>query len=89
MKSRYTMFNGKHEIVGFAFVVDGNPAQIEKIFVIGENQGHEEALIRAVCLDADREHKNLRACGIEVDLAPFGFDSTGSRKWVQLPKVVV
>lgn len=61
MKPTYTMYDGKHQVVGFAFTMDGNPALLTGVHVIPKyrGHGHGRALVTAVCRDADREHKDL------------------------------
>lgn len=61
MKHEYVMYNGNHEVVGMAFVVDGKPAFVTRLFVLEKfrGQGHGRALLRLVCRDATRERKAL------------------------------
>lgn len=106
MRSTYTMYDGNHQAVGFAFTTEltGRPVELSRLYVLPgstRGKGHGRALLRAVCKDADREHKNLM---IKLELEPemdfarlitlfqeFGFkrqeSSIMTRVWVQLPKV--
>lgn len=61
MKTVYTMRNGDREPVGFAFVEDGRPALLTQMLILDNyrGQGHIEALLRLVCLEADRERKDI------------------------------
>lgn len=61
MKPTYSMFDGNHNIVGFAFTLDGNPALLTGVHVLPQyrGHGHGRALVGQVCRDADREHKDL------------------------------
>lgn len=61
MKPVYIMYDGQHNIVGFAYTIDGRPALLTSLNVRSpyRGNGHARALLRAVCIDADREMRDL------------------------------
>lgn len=65
MKPVYTMWDGQKNIVGYAMTMGsdhwGEPALLTTLYVIPKYRGlgHGPALLKAVCKDADREHKDL------------------------------
>lgn len=61
MRPMYIMFNGNHEVVGMATTINGFPAYLTHLSIerAHRGQGHGRALLRLVCRDADREHRDL------------------------------
>lgn len=64
MKPAYVMYDGKRNVVGLAYTIDGQngkPTLLARIFVSPEQRGkgHARALLNAVTVDADREYKDL------------------------------
>lgn len=105
MKPAYLMYDGERHIVGLAYTVGENPVILTSIFVSPEERGkgHGRALLKAVCTDADREHKNVMLSvdpnpGIDRDrlvklCLSFGFEhliddaTTMLRKWRKLAAI--
>jgi hypothetical protein len=103
MRETYTLFDGAKNAKGFAFVKDSKPALLTGIHILygRTDVSHVlDTLVKIVCLNADREHRDIevhpaaeRFRDIDSDelvkvLCSYGFthgnEAILTRKWRKL-----